>query len=203
MATLNTKDSWDFQSYQIDTREWDHPIRYLKGRVRWRTVPNARREGDLEHYNTGYYAEAATAQRWNRTLHHFEAAQPAGDNLNCNIPIDGLTANLKKPNWPQYLPNSNIVPLHDQTPVTQICKLHVKQWVQMNQTNWEDLISTILNHPKMMRESTEEKDIVDICMSEDQIHHIWEEAEEIHHLWEEAEEAHHHQQEEEDRPLPQ
>lgn len=112
VAPITTKDGWTLQPFQVNSRERDAPARYVINRVRWRTVPDDRRSGELEHFNTGYYAEAATAQRfhpiifhherccwvelrWNRTQEYFEAARPAGDDLNCNIlltearPIEG------------------------------------------------------------------------------------------------------------------
>ncbi|KAF8266336.1 hypothetical protein EI94DRAFT_1803184 [Lactarius quietus] len=101
VATLNTKDGWDFVPYRINSRERDAPTRYLVGRVRWRHVPDTRR---TEENNTGYYAEAATSQRfhpvvsnrerccwvelrWSNTNSYFEATRPAADDLNINIPL--------------------------------------------------------------------------------------------------------------------
>ena len=101
MATLNTKDGWDFVPYRIDSRERDAPTRYLIGRVRWRHVPDTRR---TEENNTGYYAEAAhhndsipvvfnrerccwVELRWSNTNNYFEATRPAADDLHINIPL--------------------------------------------------------------------------------------------------------------------
>ncbi|KAF8256592.1 hypothetical protein EI94DRAFT_1821722 [Lactarius quietus] len=102
VATINTKDGWDFVPYRIDSRERDAPTRYLIGRVRWRHIPDTRRRSNEN--NTGYYAEAATAQRyhpvvfnrerccwvelrWSNTNNYFKATRPAADDLHINIPL--------------------------------------------------------------------------------------------------------------------
>jgi hypothetical protein len=102
VATAYTKDGWDFQPYRIERRERDAPVQYLVGRIRWRTVPDTRRTEELEHLNTGYYAEAATSQRyhpivfnrerccwvelrWSIQRGYFEAARPAQSDLNIDI----------------------------------------------------------------------------------------------------------------------
>jgi hypothetical protein len=110
VATAYTKDGWEFQPYRIERRECDAPVKYIIGQIQWRTVPDSRRTGNLEHLNTGYYTEAATLQRyhpivfnqewccwvelrWNTREHYFEVARPAENNLNINIPLqDALLA---------------------------------------------------------------------------------------------------------------
>jgi hypothetical protein len=110
VATAYTKDSWEFQPYHIERREHGAPVKYIIGRIWWRTVPDSRRAGSLEHLNTGYYAEAATSQRyhpivfnkerccwvelrWSTQEHYFEVARPAENDLNINIPLqDALPA---------------------------------------------------------------------------------------------------------------
>ena len=72
MVTAYAKDSWELQSYHIECREHDALARYTIGLIQWRKIPDSRRTGNLEHFNTGYYAEAATSQRYHPIIYDTE-----------------------------------------------------------------------------------------------------------------------------------
>ena len=105
VATVTTKDNWDFHPYMLEQRARNAPQRYILGCIRWREGESAPQNSRIpDEARTGYYAETSDAQRyhavafnhehccwvelrWSARNNYWQAFQPAPSTLNCDIPI--------------------------------------------------------------------------------------------------------------------